>query len=142
MKDIKTLIYSIITSDATFLTLTGGSASDKRFYFQFYPDQVTTTNPWCTYYTITGSITGAEIGDIQVPDILLVIDIWGLEPDDIEDVFNRLKALLDRQELDATDHRVVHTRFEAYNDLAEDQPDMETLYHKNCRFRLGWVLEK
>lgn len=143
MKDIKKLIYGIITNDATFKTLTGATATDKRLYYQFPPEQIDEDTPWCTYFFITGGIVGDEIGDIQDPDIILTIDIWGLDSDDVEDVFDQVKVLIDRRYGELSDnHRIVLMRFDGSNDIVETQPEMESVYHKNTRWNLGWVLER
>lgn len=142
MKDIKKLIYGIITNDATFKTLTGATATDKRLYYQFPPEEINENDPWCTYFFTTSGIVGAEIGDIQDPDIILTINIWGLDADTVEDVFTQLKVLLDRRYGELSDnHRIVLMRFDGSNDIVEDQPDMESVYHKNTRWNLGWILE-
>lgn len=142
MKDIKELIYGIITNDATFISLTGATATDKRYYYQFPPEIIDESNPWCTYFFITGGIVGAEIGDIQLPDIILTIDIWGLNADNVEDVFSRLEALINRRYGEtSTNHRIVYMRFVASNDIVEEQPEQESVYHKNTRWNLGWILE-
>lgn len=141
MKDIKAIIYSTITGDATFLTLTGGDASDKRLYRNFPPDQIDKTNPWVTYFTTAGGLFGPDqIGDVQVPDIIFTLDIWGLDADAVDDVFDRLMTLLNRQTLMATDHKVFYIGLDGFNDLVEVEPD-EIIFHKNCRFRLKDVVE-
>ncbi len=142
MKDIKKLIYGIITNDATFISLTGATATDKRLFYQFPPQEIDETNPWCTYFFITGGIQGDEIGDIQVPDITLIIDIWGKNSDNVDLVFDQLIVLINRRYGEISDnHRIVLMKFDGFNDIVEDEPDMESVYHKNTRWRLGWILE-
>lgn len=141
MKDIKAIIYSTITGDATFLALTGGGASDKRLYRNFPPEQVDKTTPWVTFYTLAGGLFGPDqIGDVQVPDIILTLDIWGLDADAVDDVFDRLMILLNRQSLTATGHKIFYVGLDGFNDLVEVEPD-EIIYHKNCRFRLKDIVE-
>jgi hypothetical protein len=142
MKDIKTKVYSMITDDTTFKTLTGASATDKRLYQQYPPDQVDKTNPWVTYFTIAGALFGPDqIGDIQVPDIIFTFDIWGDDVDDVDDVFDQLMVLLNRQVYtDSTAHTIFYIGLDGFNDLVEVEPD-EILYHKNVRFRFKDIVE-
>lgn len=140
MKDIKTTIYSTITDDATFKTLTGATATDKRLYQQFPPDQIDESNPWVTYRTTTSSPV-LDTGEITDPDLVFVFDIWGIDADAIEDVFDRIQVLLDRQRFNTTDHDVLYTRLDAFNDLAEVQPDLATIYHRNVRYLMVGVFQ-
>lgn len=141
MKDIKILIYNIITDDATFKTLTGASSGNKRLYQHFPQKKPDESNPWVTYFFTTAGLPSPQTGDVQVPDIVFISDIWGIDSDAVEDVFTRIKALLDRQELNPTNHRIVNTRLDGFNDLVEIRPNLATIYHKNCRFVMTEVLE-
>lgn len=142
MKDIKKLIYGIVTGDATFISLTGATANDKRLYYQFPPEEISESNPWCTYFFTTSGIVGAEIGDVQVPDIILTVDIWGKDSDEVDQVFDQLIILINRRYGENSDnHRIVLMKFDGFNDIVEDEPEMESVYHKNTRWNLGWILE-
>ena len=141
-QEIKTEIYTLITDDAIFQTLTGATADDKRLYVQFPPDEIDETNPWVTYFTVTGGKDADEIGSQQDPDITFIFDIWGLDHDAIEDVFDRLKTLMDQQGFSTASFRVVFTRLETVNDLAEIRENLSTIYHKNIRFRMRWVMQR
>lgn len=140
MKDIKTTIYSTITDDATFKTLTGATASDKRLYQHFPQDDIAKVNPWVTYFTVTSSPI-LDTGDITDPDLIFVFDIWGVDMDTVEDVFDRIQVLLDRQRFITTDHEVLFTRLDSFNDLVEVQPDLATIYHKNVRYLMVGVFQ-
>ncbi len=140
MKDIKTTISNLIVNDATFKTLTGAGASDARLYQHFPPKKLDETNPWVTYFTVTSSPI-LDTGEITDPDLVFVFDIWGVDMDAVEDVFDRIKALLDRQRFNTTDHDVLFTRLDSFTDLAETQPDLATIYHKNVRYLMVGVFQ-
>lgn len=141
MKDIKIAIYSLITGDATFRALTGASATDNRLYRKSPPEQIDKTSPWVTYFTSAGGLFGPEqIGDVQVPDIIFTLDIWGPDSDPADDVFDRLMELLNRQEVTSVAHKVFYIGLDGFNDLEEIEED-EIIFHKNVRFRLKDIVE-
>lgn len=140
MKDIKTFIYSTITDDATFQTLTGASGTDKRLYQHFPPKQIDQDDPWVTYFTVTSS-PPSDTGDIQDPNIIFIFDIWGQDADAVEDVFDRMQTLLDRKRFDATEHLVLFSRLDGFNDLVDRQPDLETIWHKSTRYIMNGVFQ-
>lgn len=140
MKDIKTTIYSTITNDATFKTLTGATVDDKRLYQHYPQEEIDQSSPWVTYSTITSS-PALDTGDIQDPDIVFIFNIWGLDADAVEDVFDRIQVLLDRKEFNPTSHRILFTRLDSFNDLVEIQEDLTTIYHKNTRYLMVGVFQ-
>jgi hypothetical protein len=145
MKDIKEAIYSLITSDTDFKTLTGATVTDKRLY-QSHPEKIIDQKlgSWVTYSTST--ITSPnDTGTIQDPNIILTFDIWavganGFDMDTVDETHETIRVLLDRkQQTTTTDHQLLFIRLDGWNDLPEVQDNMETNYHKNVRYVINGV---
>lgn len=142
MNEIKESIYLTVINDATFISLTGSTSSDRRLYFFFPPKQVSENLPWVTYKFSSGGIDPDEIGCQQIPDRVLNFDIFSIDAELISDVFTRFKELFDKQELNTTSYRIMIVRYQADNDLVERRDNLSTLYHKNVTFNMSTVLEK
>lgn len=142
MNEIKDSIYSTVINDATFISLTGSTASDRRLYFFFPPKQVNESLPWVTYNFSSGGIDADEIGCQQIPDRILNLDIFATNARLISDIFTRFIELFDKQELNTTSYRIMIIRYQADNDLVERKDNLSTLYHKNITFNMSTVLEK
>lgn len=142
MNEIKESIYSTITSDATFISLTGATATDKRLYYQYPIDQIDESNPWITYYFNGAGRPGSEVGDIQIPDRSMIIDIYSTDALLISDIFGRLIELFDKTEIETANYRIMRVRYESDNDLVEEQSDLNNLYRKNILFSFNDILVK
>lgn len=142
MNEIRDSIYSTIINDATFISLTSSTATDRRLYYFFPVKEIAETTPWVTYNMSTSGIEPEEVSDVQIPDRLLNLDIYAINARLISDIFTRFIELFDKQEINTTSYRIMFARYQSDNDLVERRDNLATLYHKNVTFNLGKVLEK
>ncbi len=99
-RDIKKGLFAILQGDATLLALQGGDAADTRVHNYREPDASDFTKAVPTLVTVYQMTSGGgrfnEESGVEKPNEMYQVDIWGLDPDAVEQTAGRVYALLDQ----------------------------------------------
>ncbi len=141
MKQIKKWLYVTIEADATFRTLTGRTATDPRIYYGWMPEVATlsdTKPAYSTYFEIvTGPVPEPQVMDVQHGDEIYQIDVWAQSMETMEDVSNRIYAVLhDQRSVDAySTYKIQRVHMESKSDIMEEDEGGLRIYRKSMTFR-------
>lgn len=112
MKEIRQLIFSVISNDAGFLSLVGGEASDPRIYWQYAHQRVsiTDTKPAYAEFYRSGTVRLAvKVNIAQKDDQVYVVEICGKTPDLCDDVADMIVELFREKSFSTSSYNVLYT---------------------------------
>lgn len=113
MGELNALLYGAVKNDATYQTLTGGTAADPRIYKQRTPVElpVSDTKPAYSVYYESGTIDpGLRVDDVGRNDAVYMLECYATTDVLLSQVTSRLERLFDYQRFETTSYYVGHTR--------------------------------
>lgn len=143
--EIKEGLFALLQDDATLLALQGGTAADTRVHGYREPDISEFTISVKTLATVFqipsgGGITNME-GNAQRPNEMYQVDVWGVDPDAVEQTSDRIYAVLHESAIpDQGSTQAFRIEEVAAGDMPEGSSGSKaTMYHKTLRYLITSV---
>ena len=123
MKEIREYVFDTLEADPAIQGFTGYTASDKRIYLAWPPEDVELTSSLPAYMTYKLAISPLDqveyVEDAQEDDILIELNVWANDPDIRDQLAERIGILFKDHSFYTTSFRVVYTKLEAKEDMEE-----------------------
>ena len=145
MNELSQLIYNRVKDDASFILLTGATATDPRIYYAFPWAQraISRAKPsYVTWYVgASGGVPDDGVVVVQIPEQTYTFDIWSRSPDQARLVEERLMLLLHSQSFESGAYKSAYMQIQTRNEMGEeDIKGAQT--HVNMTFSLGPIVRK
>lgn len=133
MVDLRQTLINTVSQDATFQSLTGAAGLDTRFYWYFNADaRITVAQP--AYVTYAMMTSAEKFRAVREPTFSMVV--WGRDLLVVEQVAERIRALLDQQELTSPAGRTVYAKQISRSDSFQTQPNFAGI---QVQYRMGYL---
>jgi len=137
--EIREHVYGLIADDATFKTLTGATASDKRIYYQFPPERIEISDSKPAYIVYSTeffeAIEAMEHVTGQRPPITFSFVIWAKDPQKLDQIFLRLFDIpIEVKAFNTATYRITAFRYLEGGDFPVDH-EITRLYHRVVRWK-------
>lgn len=141
MKEVKEWIYSTITDDDTFKTLTSATASDKKMYELMPPEKE--TMPYITYQMSSGPVLPGGV-EVEHPMEFYTLHIFATSSLVAENIYDRIINLIHNQvNVELTSWKFLHATVGNQNDLVEiDADSRRRIFHKTMMIQISFIYKK
>jgi len=141
MKEVKEWLYSTITGDTTFQSLTGATSTDKKMYEISPPEKVEL--PYVVYQMSSGPVL-PETVIVEHPMEFYTLHIFATSSLVAENIFNRIVDLVHNQtNVELTNWKFLRATIGSQNDLVEiDSKSRRRIFHKTMMVQVSSILKK